>query len=118
MRRVEEFLKFLESEKLKDILYSKFWWNENEHYPKDKEELRWLIRKFGEHKIAWCSSNVSHYAKLDDKTLSKKQILFISACVGVMFLLLGIYFVPGFVAASIYLKLWQEFIRTYFEKKL
>lgn len=123
---MKTFLKFLEQEGLKDVLYDVFYKELlcNRYYvPKNKQELRRLAYRFGKEKIVWWlmfSSDVSEYAKLDGKALSKKQLLVISAYLGVMSWLLGIYFLPGFLAASIYLEspLWQELVKFFFEKKV
>ncbi len=70
--RAEEFLNFLEKEKLKSIIYKKLKWKED-HVPKSSEELKALIYEFGKLRIIWWMPSVADCAK--GKRFAKGQVV-------------------------------------------
>ncbi|MGL9726462.1 MAG: hypothetical protein ACR5KV_08035, partial [Wolbachia sp.] len=60
--RAEEFLNFLEKEKLKSIIYKRLKW-EKDYVPKSSEELKVLVYKFGKQRIIWWMPSVADCAK-------------------------------------------------------
>ncbi|WP_265024270.1 hypothetical protein [Wolbachia endosymbiont (group A) of Epagoge grotiana] len=59
---IEEFIKFLERKKLKDVLYKKLEW-QSDHIPSNYVEVGKLFDEFGKQKIAfYLSGDVSYYA--------------------------------------------------------
>ncbi len=70
--RAEEFLSFLEKEKLKSIIYKRLKWKED-HVPKSSEELKALIYEFGKQRIIWWMPSVADCA--EGKRFAKGQVV-------------------------------------------
>ncbi|WP_353281024.1 hypothetical protein [Wolbachia endosymbiont (group B) of Tholera decimalis] len=70
--RAEEFLSFLEKEKLKSIIYKRLKWKED-HVPKSSEELKALIYEFGKLRIIWWMPSVADCA--EGKRFAKGQVV-------------------------------------------
>jgi hypothetical protein len=66
----KEFLKCLEQEKLKDVLYKKLKWKED-YIPTKREEIKTLIDELGKQKLVWWLPKISEYAQ--GKRFSKSQ---------------------------------------------
>ncbi|WP_265024301.1 flagellar basal body-associated FliL family protein [Wolbachia endosymbiont (group A) of Epagoge grotiana] len=70
--RAEEFIDFLEKEKLKSIIYKRLKWRES-YIPKSSEELNALIYEFGRLKIIWWMPSVADCSK--GKRFAKGQVV-------------------------------------------
>jgi hypothetical protein len=70
--RAEEFLSFLEKEKLKGIIYKRLKWRES-YIPKSSEELKALVYEFGKQRIIWWMPSVADCA--EGKRFAKGQVV-------------------------------------------